>query len=633
MQINRPWMAPVASLFWLCSAGPAQAEDDPPPPPPVVAPEPGTAPEPPKTPAPGADPSPDAAPPPVVTGPEPAPPAPVIPPPKPELPAAKPPLPPPVPAPPIAVKPHDPFSLDRAKPISAMEPRKKSRRFIEGELANVGAIGLVPWENRFGVLGGIERIGDIFYASVTPNINFTTDLADRTLSLTFGIPVRLQLVDTRPVQFHPDSGETTGGWTNAMQLRQQDWDETADYAQLIRGIQYGSKEDRIYLDINAFKASSIGHGTIVKRYNPNLNLNSRQVSAEFDGFMDYGGVELYVNNVARPNLLAGLMFIKPLSLINRDNYALRSFSIGATVAADIDAPLRNRLDFDDTDNDGRRHGEYLVDQKNFQPQYISTQVVSAGLDTEIKLVDTKTTDWKTYVDYSILASGLPIDNADPRWDSDPTKPGLRGVMSSGMAWGHLLRLNLGDDPVHALRLRAEIRRYDANYVPSYFDTMYEIQRVQYRLGASRVDPTGTKLQQVLGRAPLPGEAKVFGLYFESSWKVSDVFAMAVAVETNDASLPDNSLFIHLEVPNYKGFQFLATLHRRAADSLGKLFDATPTTRDIVIVKARYGLASWLHLNVEALTPYGIGPDSFFANTVDINVNAELSFGYSAKGRK
>jgi hypothetical protein len=163
--------------------------------------------------------------------------------------------------------------------------------------------------------------------------------------------------------------------------------------------------------------------------------------------------------------------------------------------------------------------------------------------------------------------------------------------------------------------------------------MYEIQRVQYRLGASRVDPTGTKLQSVLGRAPLPGEAKVFGLYFESSWKVSDVFAMAVAVETNDASMPDNSLFIHLEVPNYKGFQFLATLHRRAADSLGKLFDATPTTRDIVIVKARYGLASWLHLNVEALTPYGIGPDSFFANTVDINVNAELSFGYSAKGRK
>ena len=527
---------------------------------------------------------------------------------------------------------YDPFSADRAKPAAAMAPKKKSRRFIEGELANVGAIGLVPWENRFGILGGIERIGDIFYATATPNINYSREIADRTLSLSFGIPVRLQLVDTRPTQTDPDTGEKTGGWSNVLQLRKQDWDEPSDFAQIIRGIQYGSKEDRVYLDVNAFKASSIGHGALVKRYNPNLNLNSRQVSAEFDGFMDYGGVELYVNNVARPNLLAGLVFLKPLSLINRDNYAMRSFSIGASVAADLDAPLRNKLDFNDTDNDGRRHGEYLVNQKTFQPQYVSTKVVSFGLDTEIKLVDTGTTDWKTYVDYSYLASGLPVDSADPRWDSDPSKPGIKGVMSSGMAWGNLLRLNLGEDPVHALRLRAEVRRYDPNYVPSYFDTMYEIQRVQYRIGAGRVDPTGTKLQSVLGRAPLPGDAKVFGLYFETSWKVSDIFAMAFALETNDSAMPDNSLFVHLEVPHFHGFQFLATLHRRAADSLSKLFDSTPTTRDIFIVKARYGIFDWFHVNVEALTPYGIGPDSFFANTVDVNVNAELGFGYGKGGK-
>lgn len=580
------------------------ADDPPPPPPPVAVPEPPPPPPPVAAPAPTPAPTTPAP----AAEPKPAPAAPVAAPSRSKAPQQA-----------------DPFSNDRTAdhgktPVQAKAAKPKSRRFIEGELANVGAIGLIPWENRWGIVGGMERIGEIYYATATPGINYSTELAERTFSLSVGAPIRLEAYDARPGK----------GWNNIGKIRAEDWDQPADYAQLIRGLQYGSKEDRIYLDVNAFKASSIGHGTIVKRYNPHLNLNLRQVSAEFDGFMDYGGVELYANNITRPNVVAGMAFIKPLSLVDRDSYVMRSFSIGATVAADLDAPLRNKLDFDDVDNDGRRSGEFLIDQKTFQPVFTSTKVVAFGLDSEIKLVDTKTTDWKTYVDYSFLAGGIAVDPKDPRWDTDPTKPGIKGVMSSGMAWGNLLRLNLGDDPVHALRLRAEVRRYDANYVPSYFDVMYEVQRVQYRLGSRSIDPNGTKLQSILSRQPLPGDAKVFGGYFEASWKVAEYFALAFAIETNNANQPDNNMFIHLEIPHIAGFQFLATLHRRAADSIGKLFSTTPTTRDILIVKGRYKVFDFFHVGVEALTPYGIGPDSFFANTVDVNLTAELGWGYGSR---
>ncbi|MBI5610476.1 MAG: hypothetical protein HY902_16480 [Deltaproteobacteria bacterium] len=619
----------ASAAAWACcaaavAAAPAWADDEPPPPPPPVVvepapPPPPVVPTPPPPPPKPDEPKPHAAPPKANTGP--AAPAPVNQAPPATAPVNPPPRPPP-PLPPRAKTPN-PFAVSD-KPDKAAKPgaKPKSRRFIEGELANVGAIGLIPWENRFGIVAGLERIGDVYYLALTPGINYSADLADRPFSMSFGAPVRLLVNDTRPA----------GGWATSVKIRSQDWDQVSDYAQLIRGIQYGGKEDRIYLDVNAFKSSSIGHGAIVRRYNPNLNLNIRQVSAEFDGFGDYGGAELYANNVTGPNVVAAMGFVKPLSLIDRDNYVMRSFSLGATIAADLDAPLRNQLDFADTDNDGRRSGEYLVDQKTFQPGYLSSKVVAMGADAEIKLVDTRTTDWKTYVDYSVLAGGIPADPKDPRWDSDPSKAGNKGVMSSGMAWGNLLRLNLGDDPVHALRMRAEVRRYDANYVPSYFDVMYEIQRVQYRLGATRPDPNGTKLQSVLGRAKLPGDAKVFGGYFEASWRVADYFALAFAIETNNEHMPDNSLFIHLEVPHFKDFQFLATLHRRAADSLGKLFSTTATTRDILIVKGRYRVFDYFHINVEALTPYGIGPDSFFANTLDFNVNAELGWSYGKKSR-
>ena len=560
-----------------------------------------------------------------------------VPPPPPELeeavPAASPApspaaLPAPTPTPPIAAVPpaSEPASAvaapaaDTATAAEVPVYKKKSDRFIEGELANVGAIGLIPWENRFGAVFGIERIGDVYYGAITPNINYSTELDDRPLTMSFGVPVRLELNDTRP-----STKSDPHGWSHIGRIRPQDWDEVSDFAQFIRGIQYGGKEQHVYLDVNAFKASSIGHGTILRRYNPNLNLNTRQVSAELDAFGDYGGVETYINNVTGPNVLGGLVFLKPLSFIDATNYAMRSFSIGATAVADIDAPLRNRLDYSDVDKDGRRYNEFLINQKTFQPRYLSTQVIAYGGDAEVKLVDTREVDWKTYVDYSMLATGLPTDTAHNLWSNVPT----RGVQSGGLTWGNLLRLNLGDHATHALRLRAEVRRYDRNYLPSYFDVMYEIQRVQYAIGSRTANPNGTKLQQILGRNPDGG--KVFGLYLEASWKIEELFAVAVAVETND-SMPDNNFFIHLEVPRYKNFQFLATLHRRSVDTAGGLFAFKATNRDILIIKGRYRLVDNIHINAEALTPYGIGPDSFFANTLDFNVNAEIGFGYGSNKR-
>jgi len=518
---------------------------------------------------------------------------------------------------PAAAKPETP---DPVKPSEEPAAKQKSGRFIEGELANVGAIGLVPWENQVGVVIGPERIGDIYYASITPSINYTTELGNRPLAMTFGIPIRLELNDTRP-----STKSDPHGWSHIGRIRPQDWDQVSDFAQFIRGIQYGGKEEHVYLDINAFKASSIGHGTILKRYNPNLNLNSRQVSAQLDAFGDYGGIETYINNVTGPNVLGGLVFAKPLSFIDSSNYAMRSFSLGATIAADIDAPLRNKLDYSDVDKDGRRANEFLINQKTFQPRYIPSTVVAYGADAEVKLVDTGEIDWKTYVDYSVLASGLPTDTKQNLWSNVPT----RGLQSGGLTWGHLLRLNIGENTKHALRVRAEVRRYDRNYLPSYFDVMYEIQRVQYAIGSRTANPNGTKLQQILGRNPDGG--KVFGLYFEASWKIEELFAVAVAVETND-TMPDNNFFIHLEVPRYKNFQFLATLHRRSVDTAGGLFAFKATNRDILIVKGRYRLTDNIHINAEALTPYGIGPDSFFANTLDFNVNAEFGFGYGSNKR-
>jgi hypothetical protein len=536
-------------------------------------------------------------------------------------PAAK----PAAPAKPVA----EPASTTARAPAGKSVPKQRKdreqRRFIEGELANVGATGLVPWQNRFGIVLGPQRLGPIYYGVIRPEINYTRELGGRELSLSFALPIRLEILDTRPDK----------RFANAGSIRKEDWDEVSDFARVISYINYGGKEEHVYLDINQFKASSIGHGTVLKRYNPNLNLNSRRVGFQFDAFGDYGGFETYLNDITGPNVMGALAFLKPLSLINRNNYFLRSFSIGVSVAADIDAPMRNRLDTEDADDDGKRDNELSVDQKTYQPNYISTEVVSYGSSVEAKLVDTDAVDWKTYVDLSFLETGVPTDDPlNPRWTNVPT----RAVRSSGLSWGHLLRLNLdrsgpNGDPFHALRIRLELRQFDPNYLPSYFDTLYEIQRVQYvagkGVGSSRDLANQTKQQSVLGRDP-NGE-KVRGFYVEASWKVGDWFAFAAALEANDRT-PDNNFFAHFEVPNIGGIQFLITYHRRTARSLKELFSGGFGNNDVLIAKGRYRFSDALAFNAEALTPFGIGPDSLFRNTLEFNINAEIGFSYGKRSK-
>lgn len=541
-------------------------------------------------------------------------------------PKAHPPVTPSAPITPVASAPKQVNIEKTPTIIAAPGPADRDhRRFIEGELANVGATGLTPWQNRFGIVLGPQRLGPIYYGVIRPEINYTRELADKELSLSFALPIRLEILDTRPDR----------RFENAGRIRKQDWDEPTDFARIISYISYGGKEEHLYLDINQFKASSIGHGTIFKRYNPNLNLNNRRVSFELDAFGDYGGFETFLNDVTGPSVMGALAFVKPLSLINRKNYFLRSFSIGATIAADIDAPMRNRLDTDDADDDGKRDNELSINQKTYEPNYVSTEVVAYGSSIEAKLVDTDAVDWKMYLDMSFLETGVPIDDPkQPLWSNIPT----RAVRSSGKTWGNLLRINLDrqglrQDPVHALRLRMELRQFDANYLPSYFDTLYEIQRVQYIAGKSVAAgdlANQTKLQAVLGRDPTGAAAR--GIYFEASWKVQNWFAVAFAVEANDQT-PDNNFFAHFEVPNIAGVQFLATYHRRTARDLSELFSVGLGNNDVFIMKARYRFSQALAFNAEALTPFGVGPDSLFRNTIEFNINAEIGFDYGKRGKR
>ena len=143
-------------------------------------------------------------------------------------------------------------------------------------------------------------------------------------------------------------------------------------------------------------------------------------------------------------------------------------------------------------------------------------------------MDRRSLDWKVYLDYSVLETGVPTDPAGSTATSNIPTVATR---ATGFTWGSLFRSNLGNDPVHALRFRVEFRQYDPNYLPSYFDSLYEVQRVQYfntQAKASSELANQTKLQKVLGRETK--DDSIQGIYLEGTWRLGNSLALSLGLE-------------------------------------------------------------------------------------------------------
>ncbi len=521
------------------------------------------------------------------------------------------PRPTPAPAPPTA-----PTPQPATPPRAAATPADEA--FVEGELAEVGAASLPPWENRAGVSLGLERVGEVYYGAATPRVSYADTVGDRPLSLAFGVPLRFEILDARPNE----------RYANAGRLRTQDWDQPGDYARVIERIRYGGKEKRLFVNVDSVSTTTIGHGPLMRRYNPHLDFNRSRVSAEVDAFDDFGGGELYVNDVVEPHLVGGLLFVKPLSLIDPRDDFLRSVSFGFTLLADLDAPSRMTLDLRDRDDDGRRESEWAINQDTFEPRALEAPVLAWGADLEAKFIDERILDWKAYLDYSALSTALPAEGGI---ETSPQRVALDDVYASGLTFGHLFRMNFGGGdeagPVHAVRLRAEYRNHAPNYLPGYFDVLYEVQRARY--GGTSGDTgealaNGTKSQRVLGRTP--DAPRVHGGYFEASWRMSHYVALALAVEANNRT-PDDNVLLHAEIPRLGDWQFRATYHRRQAGSLLEAFTPTLGRADFLTTALRYAVHDFVHVRLDVGTPFGIGPDSLYRSRLQANFGLDFGVDY------
>src|SRR5207253_2824108 len=150
---------------------------------------------------------------------------------------------------------------------------RPQRKFIKGELTNLGSSKLVVNDSRFGLRIGAAYLDHTLYLALSPEIDIRWDK----LSLGFGLPL------------HIDGVQLYDG--NGVHFRKHDYDSASDYAKIIRFITWGNKEDNLYVNISQLYAASIGHGSIVRRYSGNTDQNITRVGAQLDAYGKYRGFD------------------------------------------------------------------------------------------------------------------------------------------------------------------------------------------------------------------------------------------------------------------------------------------------------------------------------------------------------
>lgn len=487
-----------------------------------------------------------------------------------------------LPPPPLIEAPGVPVTGDRERVVPQQD-------FVKGELSVfLGSDRLVTKNNRLGVSLGVDQVGLVYYGLVEPQLDLR--LLDRQLAIGLGVPLRFEVfnlgVDNsgRPILAR-----------RAGELRKQDYDEASDYAKALKYLSYGRKEDRLYLNIGQRYASSIGHGPIVRRYAPNLDVDRTRVSAQLDAYNDYGGFELLTNDVVEWNLLAGLAFLKPLSWF-MDTVTAKSLSLGFTWAADLAAPRKLTLS---------PSGARMLDA-NGRLLASRAPVVLMGIDAELKVLKTSHADIKPYLDYSQLLGG-----------------------DGGLTLGALGRFNTSGEPVHAFRVVAEIKQLGARYQPSYLDTFYEVERFVARElpRQGSVARFATKYEDVTsGRL---GER--LGYLLEASWGVRGYAGFTLAAEGHGAGSEKNFV-AHLEVPAVDSLQFFGSYYKRGFVELSEI--AVVDAKTILFAGARLKLLPFFFINGRVYKTFRMNPellryDNTFGFTVDVELGFEIEGGPKA----
>ena len=426
--------------------------------------------------------------------------------------------------------------------------------------------------DHIGISTGPALIGRDVLLNVDPGFAYYGDM----FAVAMHVPMRLLAIGN--LGDEAEFGE--------MRVRREDWDEVSDFGKIVRFFSIGRKEDNFYLTLNSLRPATIGHGQVLDKYQPNIDVDRSMLGLIFDAYNDYGGFQFQMNDVMwfDPDnvnkVIGGLGFLKPLSLFS-DHWFATSFSVGAEYITDLRAPkcIKKSADgpcvqgsgyaagFDPYTGDYYDDSFIRTDSTTGLPFVEETTVTAAGLSVEAKVLKvSRFADVKVYGTYHQF---------------------LNEGGGAGAAGGILGRFNAGTKWINAFRIRTEYRNFGDGFQPAYFDSLYETEKYSFAAENTRYQTTPTKFQAVFGDPENGFERESlgtrhgynvefsYGLFRNSRSSKKIAFGFGLQDSTGYF---DSSFYAHLEFPAFDLLEFFSSYIKTNARDVASLFQGNPLRR-------------------------------------------------------
>jgi hypothetical protein len=207
------------------------------------------------------------------------------------------------------------------------------------------------------------------------------------------------------------------------EFRTVGWEDASAIARAIRYIRYAHKGEPVYIRLGSLMAARLGHGFQMWYYSNEAEYDNRKFGMAFDLDLGAVGMESVTSNLAKIEIIGGRLYFRPLYALEIP--VLSNLEFGGTVVSDVNPD--NNIETDD-------------------------DVTEWGLDVGLPLIKSEFFKTILYFDYSKF-----IDYGE----------------------GRVLGLNFGFPnalSLLSLDVRFERRWLGDQFIPNYFNTLYELER-------------------------------------------------------------------------------------------------------------------------------------------------------------
>jgi hypothetical protein len=293
-------------------------------------------------------------------------------------------------------------------------------------------------------------------------------------------------------------------------FRKNDYSQFSDYLSIIRYIRYGQENDPLFVKVGALDYYTLGHGSIIYNYMNSPTFDARKIGMVTK--IDYGkfGLEAIYSNFLQTGLVGIRGYYRPFQFTpEADIPIIGGLEIGGTFASDFN------------NNAGIISGHYDRISGMFVSTIDNGSTKIVGLDVGVPLFNVGLLGVSFYTDYSKIIN-----------------------FGSGLASGLKLDINaVGDIRGYA---KFERRFNFGKYLPSYFNSLYEIQRFQLDTVSGKFTTKASTLESLND----PGN----GYFMELGLNVVRLFYISGSYQRLDKDPNSGVLHIGTEV-NPEGGNF------------------------------------------------------------------------------